>query len=119
MGRVSISKEKTLLAIKGSGGVISNVARRLRVSWHTAKKYVDKWKDTKVAFEAEAETVLDLAEKNIVTSIKKGNIDSSKWYLSRKGRERGYSDRQELDHTTKGERINLGPVILKDNGRDG
>ena len=47
----------------------------------------------------ELETVLDTAENNLFQAINAKDLDAIKWFLSRKGRSRGYADRTE--HTGK------------------
>ena len=38
-------------AIKGSGGVITMIAQRVGCSWHTAKKYIEKFPTLRDAYE--------------------------------------------------------------------
>lgn len=101
----NISRNKVLRAIQGTGGIISQVANKLGVEWHTAKKYIQKWASTRKAFKAEREKVLDLAESVIVENIQKKNVSDAKWILTRLGKERGYVTQQNVDVTSKGERI--------------
>lgn len=84
--------EQVLLAIEGSGGIMSNVARKLNCTWDTAKAYCNKWEETKRALVNEKETVLDIAENTLLDKIKEGDEQSAKWYLSKIGKLRGYGD---------------------------
>lgn len=84
--------EQVLLAIEDSGGIMSNVARRLNCTWDTAKAYCLKWDETKQALLNEKETVLDIAENTLLDKIKEGDEQSAKWYLSKIGKLRGYGD---------------------------
>ena len=59
---IDIDKEEVLEAIKGSGGIVSTVSKRIDCQWHTAKKYINKWDETKAAFDDEREAILDMAE---------------------------------------------------------
>jgi hypothetical protein len=94
-------------AISGSGGIMSTIAKRLRCDWKTAKTYVNKWESTKQAFENEHEGILDMAEsllfRNMQLATKQqadGGVPvetgDAKWILSRKGKARGYTERQEI-----------------------
>lgn len=96
-----------IAAIPGTGGIISTIARRVGCDWHTAKKYIDTYPTVNRAYEDEREKVTDLAESVLVQNIKlaykkqedtKEPVDSSdvKWYLSRKGKDRGYTERREI-----------------------
>lgn len=87
----TIKQKDVLDAIKDSGGIISTIARRLCCNWNTARTYCDKWESTKAALQEEKETTLDTAESKILDAIKDGDINIIKWYLSTKGKERGYS----------------------------
>ena len=42
--------------------------------------------------EDEEETILDMAESTLLKRIKEGDEQSAKWYLSKKGKMRGYGD---------------------------
>ena len=46
------SLETMLQAIEGSGGITLTVATRLQCDWITAKRYIQKWETTRMAFEA-------------------------------------------------------------------
>ncbi len=86
-------KQDVLNAIKGSGAVVSTVARKLQCDWHTAKKYCKRWEETQQAMEDEGQTILDIAEKAIYQSIQDGNTQDAKWLLATKGKGRGFSDK--------------------------
>lgn len=90
-------KEAIIEAIKDSGAIISTVARRLGCTWITAKKYINRWEETKRAFVDEEETILDMAESVLFGAVKDRDVQAAKWLLSRKARQRGYSDR--IEHT--------------------
>jgi len=92
----TITKTAMLAAIKGSGGVISSIARRLDTNWHTANTYTQKWAETIHALEDERETILDMAETTVYGSIKEGNTQDAKWLLATKGKNRGFTDRHEI-----------------------
>jgi len=97
------TKKQVKDAIKDSGGIIDEIARRLGVSWATARSYINKWEDVKAIYDDENERVLDMAETTILESIKDGNTQDAKWLLARKGKVRGYGD--NVDITSKNESI--------------
>lgn len=93
MGRKkNYSKKQILLAIKNSNAIVSTIAKTLQCDWHTAEAYINKWPETIQAYKDEEEFVLDFAESKIMDSIRKGNTNDAKWYLSKKGKHRGYGD---------------------------
>jgi hypothetical protein len=68
-------------AIKGSGGIISQIAATVGCDWHTAKRYIEEYSTVKAAWEAERNKVTDKARHNIVKAIHGGNLQMSKWWL--------------------------------------
>jgi len=55
----------------------------------------------KRAYDAECEAMLDLAESAVLRNIKlaaqgEGDTADAKWYLTKKGKRRGYGDTMEL-----------------------
>ena len=88
-----LTRKEVLDAIYNCGGIVLTVAKRLGIKdWYTAKHYIDKWEETKTAFKAEEESILDAAEGVVKKRITEGDTATAKWYLTKKGKERGYSD---------------------------
>lgn len=89
-------------AIPGTGGIITTIAKRVGCTWHTAKKYIDTRPTIQRAYNDECEKLTDAAESIIATMITDKNLSAvkkmaaAKWYLTRKGKDRGYSTRQEV-----------------------
>jgi hypothetical protein len=79
-------------AIPGTGGIVSAIARKVGCEWNTAKSYIDKFPTVKAAYDAECESMLDLAESTVLKNIKDGDTSDAKWYLTKKGKRRGYGD---------------------------
>ncbi len=100
-----IKQQDVLDAIKDSGGVISTIARRLKCNWNTAKTYCDKWESTKTALQDEKETTLDTAELKVLDAIKAGDTQIIKWFLSTKGKDRGYTTKIETSINTSDDPI--------------
>lgn len=116
MGRPS--KETILAAIKGSGGVMSTIAKKLKVDWHTAKSYVNSSEETKQAYQNEEEWILDIADAKLYENVKQGDLAAIKWLQATKGKKRGYVEKSELGFTNK-EGNDLPQIVfyLPDNGR--
>lgn len=83
-------------AIPGTGGIISAIARKVGCDWDTARTWINKYPTVKIAYDNECETVLDMAESTVLKSIKDGDTQDAKWYLSKKGKHRGYAERVEV-----------------------
>ena len=101
-------------AIPGSGGIKTTIAKRVGCAWHTVDKYVREYPTVAKAYADECEKVLDAAESVIVGDIvDRKEVQTAKWYLTMKGTERGYVQKQTHEQS--------GEVILKvvyDNPRD-
>ena len=120
-GKNGYTVEQVINAIKGSGGIKTTIAANLGgADYKTVRKYIEKYPTVNDAYNAELERNLDRAEavvnKNIDNALKVakagGMADSgdAKWLLSRLGKHRGYSDKQEIEHKG-GIEINKGYVI--------
>ena len=91
------TKTQVLEAIETSGGVMAVVQRRLGcASWETARKYVEKWKETQAAFLAESCIINDLARSVVIKDIQGGNVQTAKWWLERRVREE-FSDKAGIN----------------------
>jgi hypothetical protein len=100
MGKFAgIKKETVIAAIRRSSGIISTIAARLGCNWRTAERLIWKWPDTVEAYQEEQEHVLDVAETKVIESIVNGDMPTTKWYLSKKGRHRGYDDEHKPEST--------------------
>ena len=86
------TKDQVLEAIKGSYGIVLTVAGRLHCESRTAKRFIDKWEETRGAFEDEGNHILDICEGKVYKSAMEGDINTAKWILSRKGKSRGWGD---------------------------
>ena len=82
--------------IPGTAGIISTISRRVGCAWGTAKKYIEKYATVKKVYQDECESMLDLAELEALKLIKGGDGSMIRWYLSTKGKDRGYAERREL-----------------------
>ena len=104
------SVKKILKAIPGTGGLKSAIAVKLGVHYRTILNYEAKYETVKQAIEEEKEKILDKAESVLFVKIQDGDEDTCKWFLARKGKQRGYSEKtsQEIEH--KGQ---LGIKVIK------
>lgn len=83
-------------AIPGSGGIISTIAKRVGCQWHTAAKYIRRYATVAKAYQDECEKITDLAESVVLKAIQAEDINTAKWYLTMKAKDRGYAPRQEI-----------------------
>ena len=110
MGRKRIVKEKELLAaIEGCRGIISTVAARLHVGWHTAERAINDSEKAREAMSDEEETTLDFVEGKAIQRINEGDGAMIRFYLATKGKKRGYTydEKLEADDTTEDNTLNV------------
>ncbi len=104
-----MTKKLVLRAIEGTAGIMSAIATNLGVDWHTADKYCKKYPEAIALIETEKERVLDMSETVILSAIQAKDIQTSKWYLATKGKERGYSEKHEVEHSGNKDK----PIIIE------
>ena len=90
------TKDEVLDAIEGSAGILLTISKRLQCTWDTAQRWVNKWEETKVALKNEGEKVLDMAEGQVLKAVQGGDLQTAKWVLARKGKERGWGEDNSL-----------------------
>ena len=83
-------------AIPNSAGIITTIATRVGCKWHTAKVYITKYPTIAKAYADECERVKDRAEAVILKAINAEDVQTAKWYLMLKAKDRGYVQRQEV-----------------------
>ena len=105
-------------AIPGTGGIVTAIAKRVGCSWHTADKYIKKHPTIQRAYRDECERVLDMAEAKVIELISAGDPQMLRYYLSTKGKHRGYTERQEVTGAG-GEPVILQVVYPRDADGDG
>ena len=94
-----LSRKKILQAIPDSGGIMTIIAGRLGVAWHTAQRAIESYPETQQAYQDEQERILDLAESKLYDSIQRGESQDVKWYLSKKGKKRGYGEQIDVNQS--------------------
>ena len=95
-GANQFKAEDFIKAISGTGGIISAIARKMGCDWHTAKRYIARHPTIRAAYDDECESVLDLAEAKTIELLKEKDGPMLRYYLSTKGKHRGYVGRQEM-----------------------
>jgi len=99
-------------AIPGTGGIISAIARNVGCKWHTAKAAIERYPSVRKAYDDECEDVTDVAESMLIRAIRRGDVGAAKWWLTRKGKDRGFVESHAVDVTTGGEKVAAAVVYL-------
>jgi hypothetical protein len=93
-----IAKRKLLKAIETSkGGIISAIAEKCGVDWHTVDKAIQADPECLQAWIDQRELFLDVCENTIAKSVASGDTQDAKWVLSRLGKKRGYGDQMDVN----------------------
>ena len=77
----SYTAKQFIDAIPKTGGVISDIAKKVGCSWHTAKKYIEEYTTVQEAYQAEKNRITDIARNNIIKAIERNDLQMSKWWL--------------------------------------
>jgi hypothetical protein len=73
--------KQVLAAIKNSGGIKTNIARKLHIVRLTLDNYEKKYLSIANAIKDERAQITDKAESNIFVKIQAGDLSVSQWYL--------------------------------------
>jgi hypothetical protein len=95
----SYTAKQFIDAIPNTGGVISDIAKKVGCSWHTAKKYIDEYSTVNEAWQAERNRITDKARNNIIKAIEKSDLQMSKWWLQVMDDEFVPRERREVDQS--------------------
>ena len=98
----NFKKSEVKKAIDGSGGYMTNVAKRLNCDWMTAQKYV-KLFDLSEDLKAEDEKLNDLTEMKLIDNIKAGDTTAIIFRLKTRAKDRGYIDQKDYAISLKNE----------------
>jgi hypothetical protein len=88
--RKLLTPQAILGAIRRHGGLISLVARELGTSRQNIHQRIKASLELRTAVAAAEDELLDVAEGSIVQQLRQGDPSTVRWYLTRKGRSRGY-----------------------------
>jgi hypothetical protein len=98
-------KKEMIEALKKSLGVVTNACNKIGI--HRSTHY--DWLKDDEEYKAEVldieDIAIDFVESKLHQSINNGSDTAIIFYLKTKAKKRGYIERQEFDHTTKGEAI--------------
>lgn len=106
------TREQFIKAIDKSGGYVSLISERVGCAISTVYEWIDKDKEVKAAIEKEKVKQVDFAEGKLQSLIQKENPTAIIFYLKTQGRDRGYVERQDIDITSKDEKIDGFKVVV-------
>tara|TARA_Y100000310_G_scaffold304198_1_gene343120 strand:+ start:86 stop:565 length:480 start_codon:yes stop_codon:yes gene_type:complete len=87
-------------ALRATSGIQAAAARKLGTSRQAIAGFIKRNVSLQKVVEEVVETTLDVAEAELIKQLASGNMTAIIFYLKTKGKDRGYSERQE--HVGKG-----------------
>lgn len=109
-----ILKGQMVEALEKTLGIVTKACEMVGISRETHYRWLRTDEAYKEKVESVGDIALDFAESELFKQIKEGNITGVIFFLKTKGKKRGYIERSEFDHTTKGEKINVSINIAGD-----
>lgn len=91
-----LSKKRIATALTKYRGGVYLVASKLGVSHTTIYNYLKKYPDLNAIKESFSGELVDKAEYNLHEAVESGDPWAVKYALSTKGKDRGYTERQEI-----------------------
>lgn len=94
-----LTTKKVKKALINSGGILQTVADRIGCTREHLHVYISKHPELVAARQEAREAMIDGAESQLKKSLDEGDPSSVRWYLSRIGKNRGYAEKQEVEHS--------------------
>ena len=88
-------------------GNITQASESVGIKRQTYYNWMKSDDEFREAIESIDEYIIDSVEKELYTQIKDGSTAATIFFLKTRAKHRGYVEKQEVDHTTKGESINV------------
>jgi len=95
MAKLKLSKKKIQEAIPETHGVKKYLAEKLNVDRQTIYRYFDRYPDLEEASQEYLDSITDQAEHHLIKAVMEGNSWAVRYWLSTRGKNRGYSTKQE------------------------
>ena len=78
---------------------ISNTCKKVPIDRQTYYNWINTNSTFKKAIEHEQESLVDFAETKLIEKIKEGDTTANIFFLKTKGKQRGYSEKTEIEHS--------------------
>jgi len=95
MAKLKLTKQKIKEALAETHGVKKYLAEKLGVDRQTIYRYFDRYPDLEEASQEYLDSVSDVAEHHLIEAVMEGNSWAVRYWLSTRGKNRGYSTRSE------------------------
>ena len=95
MAKQKLTKQEIIEAIPKAHGVKKYLAERLGVDRRTIYRYFEKHPDLEEASQEYLDSITDQAEHHLIEAVKAGSSWAVRYWLSTRGKHRGYTTKQE------------------------
>jgi len=102
-------KERLLMALENSLGVITTACKAADLSRDTYYKYINEDPEFEAQVNQIKEMAVDFVESKLYQHIQGGDVTSTIFYLKCKAKNRGYVEKMEVENTHKIEQILIEP----------
>jgi len=109
------TKKAILEALEKSLGIVTTACKIVGINRGTFYKYINEDPEFKKAVKDIENISLDFAESKLLEQIKANNTAATIFYLKTKGKNRGYIEKQQIEHSTD-YKFDFGEI--KDDGED-
>ena len=109
----NILKTQLIEALEKSLGIVSTACKKVGCSRKTFYKYYNEDKDFKNRVDDVSEYAKDFVESKMYKLIDEGNPATTIFYAKTKMRDRGYSERLEIESKNQNENINTDIDLTK------
>jgi len=101
-----IKKERILAALEKTLGVVTMACKQTDTPRSTYYKWLKEDEEFAKQVKEIENIALDFAESKLHQQIEIGNTPATIFYLKTKGKNRGYVEKQLVDVTTQGDKVN-------------
>ena len=108
------NKKRLLEALEKHLGVVTSACREVGVSRVTYYDYYNNDPEFKKAVDELSNVALDFAESQLHKRISQGDTTGIIFYLKTKGKNRGYIEKQQFEHSGEGMKIELDLGAIND-----
>jgi len=95
MAKLKLSKSKIQEAIPKTHGVKQYLAELLNVDRQTIYRYFNRFPELEESSQEYLDSITDQAEHHLIEAVKAGNSWAVRYWLSTRGKHRGYTTKQE------------------------
>lgn len=103
--KIDNKKSQLIDELTKSLGIVSTACKKVGCCRQTFYDYYATDEDFKKQVDDIENITLDFVESKLLSLINENNPTAILFYLKTKGKARGYIERQEIDHTNKGDKF--------------